>query len=474
MKTECTSSQLEFGFHGRRWVTVGFDGGDLTSEGGGLLLRETDACLGLMRRLASCFRDWRDASAVEHTVQDLVSQRVYGVALGYEDLNDHDQLRRSSLMALLVGKSDITGGARRRLRDRGNALASPSGLNRLELSRPEQARSDRYKRIAADHESLDRLLVDVFLESHDTAPEEIVLDLDATDDPLHGAQEGRFFHGFYRSYCYLPLYMFCGDHLLLARLRRSNRDASAGTVEELRRIVPQIRAAWPDTRIILRGDSCFAREEIMAWCEARGVDYVFGLARNQRLERRIEKALRKSRRRCLERDEASRRFREFGHRTLSSWSRKRRVVGKAEWLPGGRNPRFVVTSLPPSRFGKRDLYEKLYCARGDMENRIKEQQLDLFADRTSTRTIAGNQMRLYWASFAYVLMAALRRIALAGTRFARAQCGTIRLKLLKIAAQLRITHRRIRLALPSAFPWQTDFQAALDNLARRRRCQPAA
>ena len=474
MMTECTSSQLEFGFHGRRRLTAGFDGGDLTSDVGGLLLRETDARLDLMRRVASCFGDCRDPSAVEHTVQDLVSQRIYGVALGYEDLNDHDQLRRSSLMALLVGKPDITGGDRRRERDQGSPLASPSGLNRLELSRPEQARRDRYKRIAADHESLDRLLVDVFLESHDSAPAEIVLDLDATDDPLHGAQEGRFFHGFYRSYCYLPLYIFCGDHLLLARLRTSNRDASAGTVGELLRIVPQIRSAWPDTRIILRGDSCFAREEIMAWCEAEGVDYVFGLARNQRLERRIEKALRKSRRRCLMTGEASRRFREFRYRTVRSWSRKRRVVAKAEWLPKGRNPRFVVTSLPSSRFAKRDLYEKLYCARGDMENRIKEQQLDLFADRTSTKTIAGNQMRLYWASFAYVLMAALRRVALVGTQFARAQCGTIRLKLLKIAAQLRITHRRIRLALPSAFPWQDDFKAALDNLAKRPRYQPAA
>ena len=474
MKTQCTSSQLEFGFHGRRRVMAGFDGGDLTSEGGGLLLRETEARLGLMSRLASCFRDFRDPSRVEHTVQDLVSQRIYGVALGYEDLNDHDQLRRSSLMSLLVGKSDITGGDRRRRRDKGNPLASPSGLNRLELSRPERARSDRYKRIAANHEALDRLLVDLFLESHDRAPAEIVLDIDATDDPLHGAQEGRFFHGYYRSHCYLPLYLFCGEHLLLARLRTSDRDASDGAVAELSRIVPQIRAAWPETRIILRGDSGFAREEIMAWCRAEGVDYVFGLARNQRLERRVEKALRKSRRRCLATGNASRRFREFGYRTERTWSRRRRVVGKAEWLPKGRNPRFVVTSLPPRRFGKRDLYEKLYCARGDMENRIKEQQLDLFADRTSTRTIAGNQMRLYWASFAYVLMAALRRMALAGTQFARAQCGTIRLKLLKIAALLSISHRRIRLALPSAYPWQADFEAALDNLARRPRYQPAA
>ena len=309
MTTECTSSQLEFGFHGRRRVTARFDGGRLTSDGGGLLLRETDSRPGLMSRVASCFRDWRSPSLVEHTLQDLVSQRIYGVALGYEDLNDHAELRRDSLFSLLVGKSDITGENRRRLRDKGSALASPSGLNRLELSRPGHAEEDRYKRIAADHEAMDRLLVDVSVESHDQAPEEIVLDLDATDDPVHGDQEGRFFHGYYRSYCYLPLYIFCGDHLLLARLRCSNQDGSAGTVEELEPLIARIRSAWPDTRIILRGDSGFCREEIMAWCEARGVDYVLGLARNQRLERRIEKPLRKSRRRSLATSEPSRRFR---------------------------------------------------------------------------------------------------------------------------------------------------------------------
>ena len=467
MKTECTASDLEFQRHGSRRVTARFDGGRLTSDGGGLLLRETEARVGLLRRMASCFRDYRNPSDVEHTVQDLVSQRVYGLALGYEDLNDHNQLRGDSALALLVGKSDITGMSRRRERDRGRPLASASALNRLELSRWDQAAGDRYKRIAADWGKLDRLLTDVFLEAHDQPPEEIWLDIDATDDPLHGNQEGRFFHGYYRSHCYLPLYVFCGEHLLLSRLRSSNRDASAGTVEELAPIVARIRAAWPESRIVVRGDSGFCREKIMAWCEAEGLGYVLGVARNARLEAKLKPALRKSRRRFAATGKASRRFREFRYRTLSTWSRSRRVVGKAEWLAKGANPRFVVTNLPRSRVGKQALYEQLYCARGDMENRIKEQQLDLFADRTSTATLAGNQMRLYFSSCAYVLMCAMRRLALNGTRYAKAQCGTIRVRLLKIAARLRVTHRRVWLALSSAYPWQDDFAQALDNLRRR-------
>lgn len=474
MKTECTSSQLEFGFHGRRRVTARFDGGRLTTEGGGLLLRETDARIGLLGRMASCFRDYRSQSSVEHTVRDLVSQRVYGLALGYEDLNDHNQLRLDAFMALLVGKSDITGEDRRRARDKGRPLASASGLNRLELSLPEEARGSRYKRIPADTAALDGLLVDLFLEAHGEAPAEIVLDLDATDDPLHGEQEGRFFHGYYRCYCYMPLYAFCGEHLLLARLRRSDQDASVGTVRELAPIVARFREAWPDTRIVLRGDSGFCRERIMAWCEREGLSYVFGVARNPRLARRLAKALAKSRRRFHKTGKASRRFREFRYRTRSSWSRKRRVVGKAEWLGKGGNPRFVVSNLPRRRIGKQPLYEQLYCARGDMENRIKEQQLGLFADRTSTATMAANQLRLYFSSFAYVLLAAMRRLALADTDNDTLQCSTLRLRFLKIAARLRITHRRIWIHLSNAFPWQNDFAQALANLQRKPLYHPPA
>ena len=474
MTTECTPSQLEFGFHGRRRVTACFDGGRLTTDAGGLLLRDTDARIGLLDRMASCFVDYRDPSAVEHTVRDLVSQRVYGLALGYEDLNDHNQLRLDSLMALLVGKSDITGGDRRRARDKGRPLASASGLNRLELSLPEEAQGSRYKRIPADTAGLDRLLVDLFLEAFEEAPAEIVVDLDATDDPLHGTQEGRFFHGYYRCYCYMPLYAFCGDHLLLARLRQSDQDASAGTVRELTPIVARIREAWPDTRIVLRGDSGFCRERIMAWCEAEGLFYVFGVARTPRLARRLAKALAKSRRRFHKTGKPSRRFREFLYRTRSSWSRKRRVVGKAEWLEKGGNPRFIVSNLPRRRAGKQPLYEQIYCARGDMENRIKEQQLDLFADRTSTATMAANQLRLCFSSFAYVLLAAMRRLALADTDNDRLQCGTMRLRFLKIAARIRITHRRIWIHLSNAFPWQNDFAQALANLQRKPLYHPPA
>ena len=474
MMTECTRSQLDFGDHGRRQVTACFDGGRLSTEGGGVLLPATDARIGLMRRLASCFRDHREPSGVEHSVQDLVSQRVYGLALGYEDLNDHNQLRLDALMALLVGKSDIVGADRRRERDKGRPLASASSLNRLELSRPDKASGHRYKRIPADVASLDRLLVELFLEAYEEAPEEIVLDLDATDDPLHGDQEGRFFHGYYRCYCYMPLYAFCGEHLLLARLRQSDQDGSAGTVRELTPIVARIREAWPDTRIILRGDSGFCRERIMAWCEREGIGYVFGVARNQRLERWLAPALRKSRRRFHATEKSSRRFRECRYRTRSSWTRRRRVVGKAEWLQKGGNPRFVVTNLPRSRAAKQALYEELYCARGDMENRIKEQQLDLYADRTSTAKMAANQLRLYFSSFAYVLLVAFRRLGLPGTSDDRLQCGTLRLRFLKIAARLRITHRRVWIHLPTAFPWQGDFAQALANLQRKPLYHPPA
>ena len=450
MSTQCTPTQLEFHGFGRREVVARFDGGRLTSDGGGILLREVDRRLGLMAGIARCFADHRDPRKVEHTVSELVAQRVYGLALGYEDLNDHDALRGDSLLALLVGKADPTGEKRPRERDRGYPLAGSSTLNRLELGGPEDAAGDRYRRIAADTGALDGVLLDIFLESRAEAPEELWLDLDATDDPLHGGQEGRFYHGYYKGYCYLPLYIFCGEHLLCARLRPSDGDASGGSVEELERIVGRMRGRWPGTRIVVRGDSGFCREEIMRWCEDNGVGYVLGLARNARLVRRIEKALRKSRRRHAATGAASRRFREFRYRTRKTWSRSRRVVAKAEHLAKGSNPRFVVTSLGRDVAGPQRLYEELYCARGDMENRIKEQQLDMFADRTSAATMRANQLRLYFASFAYVLMHGLRRLGLAGTRWARAQCGTLRTRLLKVAARVRVTARKVWLSFPSA------------------------
>ena len=466
MATQCTPRQMEFHAFGRRAVVGRFDGGRLTSDAGAILLREVDRRLGLMARIARCFTDYRNPTKIEHSVGELVAQRVGGIALGYEDLNDHDALRADSLLALLAGKSDLTGAQRARDRDRGHPLAGSSTLNRLELSRPQAAAGDRYCRIAADSEALDRVLVELFLDAHDPAPPEIWLDLDATDDPLHGDQEGRFFHGYYKSYCYLPLYIFCGEHLLCARLRPSNQDASAGSVAELTRIVGQIRARWPEVRVVIRGDSGFCREEILAWCEDNDVDYVLGLARNPRLQRRIGKALRKSRSRHAVTGAPSRRFREFRYRTRDSWSRSRRVVAKAEHLAKGANPRFVVTSLGPEVAGPQRLYENLYCARGDMENRIKECQLDLFADRTSTATLRANQLRLYFASFAYVLMHGLRRLGLAGTRWARAQCGTLRVKLLKVAARVRITARKVWLSFSSVYPYRDAFTTAAAALCR--------
>ena len=471
MQTQCNSARMVFQGHGRREVVADFDGGRLSSDGGALLLREADGVFGVTRRLAECLTDHRDPARTEHGLPGMVAQRVMGIALGYEDVNDHDRLRDDSVLALAVGRDDVTGADRRRERDRGHPLAGSSTLNRMELGTPDEAGADRYKRIIADEGAVDRLMVDLFLEAHAGAPEEIVLDLDATDDPLHGGQEGRFFHGYYGHYCYLPLYITCGDHVLCSRLRTADIDASEGALDEVIRIVGQIREAWPDTRILLRGDSGFCRDEIMDWCERNGVGFVFGLARNPRLVREIQRQMRRSRSRCVATGEASRRFRSFRYRTRSSWSRTRRVVGKAEVLPGhgGDNPRFVVTSLPGRRIDARALYEDLYCARGDMDSRIKEQQRELFADRTSCETMRANQLRLYLSAFAGILMRTIRAFGLAGTPMARAQPGTIRAMLLKVACLVRVSVRRIRVSLSSVFPHREIFAAAAAALRRAAR-----
>jgi hypothetical protein len=462
--TECNAEQLEFHGLGKRVVVADFDGGMISSDGGGLLLREAAQRTGLIDRLAEQFVDYRDPDAVEHSVRDLVAQRVFGLALGYEDLNDHDRLRLDPLLAVLVGKDDPTGQDRTNPRDRGKALASSSTLNRLELTPWDANAESRYKKIVAKPAAMDRLLVEHFLDAHATAPETIWLDLDATDDPLHGNQEGRFFHGYYGHYCYLPLYIFCGEHLLHAQLREADCDAASGSVAAVARIVSQIRARWFGAKIVLRGDSGFCREDLMAWCEANGVDFVFGLAKNARLLKRIGDAMFEAERQFHLTGKASRVFEDFEYRTVKSWSRSRRVVAKAEHLCKGANPRFVVTTLPAARADARTLYEDLYCARGDMENRIKEQQLDLFADRTSTHTLRANQIRLYFSSFAYVLLCDLRRLGLQGTELARAQSGTIRLKLLKIGAQVRVSVRRVRIAFSEGFPAPALFRQVLRNL----------
>lgn len=451
MPTHCISEQFEFkGFDGHK-VVAAFDGGAITSDAGALILRQVDAAIDLTGRVAACFRDYRRADYTVHSLRTLVGQRIAAIALGYEDINDHDTLRHDPVLGLL--SQSLTP-----KRNDCAVLAGKSTLNRLEHGRVGEP--TRYHKIAYDGQALEALFVDLFVEAHATPPSEIVLDLDATDDPLHGHQEGRFFHGYYDCYCYLPLYIFCGRHLLAAKLRRANIDASKGAVEEVERIVRQIREAWPVVSIVLRADSGFARDELMAWCEENGVDYVFGLARNKRLEGEIADAMEEAHIQAEASGEAARVFRDFMWLTLDSWSRRRRVVAKAEWTLQGANPRFIVTSLKAERLPARTLYEDIYCARGDMENRIKECQLDLYADRTSAHTMRANQLRLWFASFAYVLICALRRIGLARTRLAQATCGTIRLKLLKIGAQVRISVRRIKIAMASACPYADEFAMA--------------
>jgi len=464
--TECIPEQLEFHGLGRREVVGKFDGGTISTDGGAVLLREVEQRTGILSRLAERFTDHRDAELIEHTVEELIAQRVMGLALGYEDLNDHDRLRADHLLAMAIGKLDPSGRDRPRERDKGKPLASANTLNRLELTPSNANTKSRYKKIVADPQGMDDLLVELFLESYPKAPKRIWLDLDATDDPVHGQQEGRFFHGYYRHYCYLPLYIFCGEHLLCARLRSSDRDAAAGSEEELQRIVGQIRQRWPKTQIIIRGDSGFCREPLMAWCEANGVDYLLGLAKNKRLLRRLSKARLRAKEAFETLGQAARVFAEFPYRTRTSWSRARRVIGKAEHLSKGPNPRFVVTSLPANAGDAQTLYERDYCARGEMENRIKEQQLDLFADRTSTAELYSNQIRLYFSSFAYVLLCALRRLGLQGTTLARAQCGTIRHRLLKLATQVKISVRKVWLSFSQSYPYANLFCQIYTNLQR--------
>jgi hypothetical protein len=461
MTTDCNPQPLEFQGVGRRTVVAAFDGGTLTSDGGLLLLSEVERRRGILQQFAACFQDQRNPDYVEHRLEELIRQRVFGLALAYEDLNDHDELRTDPLLATAAGKADPTGNDRRQERDRGKPLAGKSTLNRLEGGAVKQ---DRYRKISVDTEAVDRFFVDVFLSVHESAPAQIILDLDATDDPLHGEQEGRFFHGYYGGYCYLPLYIFCGPHLLCARLRSSDRDASAGAVIEVERIVAQIRSRWPQVQIILRADSGFAREELMAWCEQHEVDFVFGLARNARLQRALGGESAQAREQFEQSGQAARLFRDFTYRTRKSWSSPRRVIGKAEHLAKGANPRFIVTSLTAESWPAATLYEQLYCARGEMENRIKEQQMCLFADRTSSHNLASNQLRLWFSSVAYTLLNELRRLGLQGTELACARCDTLRTKLLKIGAQIRVTVRRVWVHLASSYPYATLFTQIVGNL----------
>lgn len=462
--TDCILDQMELQGMGRRKIVASFDGGSVTSDAGALLLREVIMGTGLIKRFSGCFKDYRDQDRIEHPLENLLSQRISGLAMGYEDLNDHDRLRTDPLFATVVGQPDILGARRENPQDRGAALAGRNTLNRLEITPADASAESRYAKIVYDGAAIERFFTDWFIERHDKPLKTVWIDLDATDDPTHGNQEGKHFHGYYDCDCFLPLYLFCGDDLLSARLRTSDCDPMEGVMEDLARVVGQIRAKWPDSRIIVRGDSGFCREELMLWCEIQKIDYVLGLAQNSRLVEMIKKDLKKSKRRFKQTGKPSKRYRNLKYQTLSTWSRKRRVVAKAEHLEKGANPRFVVTSIKKSEFGVRALYEDLYCARGEMENRIKEQQMGLFSDRTSSHTLRANQLRLWFSSVAYLLMTEVRRVGLKGTEFEKAQCWTIRERLFKIGAVVTVSVRRIVVSMASSYPWQELFHQCLRNL----------
>jgi DDE family transposase len=465
METQCIQEQMAFQQLGRREVIGRFDGGMISSDAGGLLLREVERCFGILKRFSGCFRDYRDPQRTEHSIETLISQRVYGIALGYEDLNDHDSLRHDVVMGVLCEKSDPSGAERARKRDQGKAIAGKSTLNRLELTPEDANEKSRYKKIVAHGEQIDDLMMEVCIQAQPIAPKEVVLDVDATDDLIYGNQQGRFFHGYYGDYCYLPLYIFWGEYLLCARLRVASEDPASGVRQELERIVNKLRAAWPEVRIIVRGDSGFCRDEIMSYCEHNEkMDYVLGLAKNDRLNKQIQAEMVQAQQLQQQTQKAARVFKDFRYRTRKSWSCERRVVGKAEYLAKGANPRFIVTSMASEDKDARTLYEDFYCARGDMENRIKEQQLGLFADRTSTAWMRSNQLRLYFSSFAYIMMQTLRRLGLQGTELAQAQCDTIRLKLFKIGAQIQVTVRKVWISFSESYPYLGLFQRVFARL----------
>jgi hypothetical protein len=460
MRTDCSQDSFEFGTVEGRRVVGAFDGGQITSHAGGLLLGSSNRAIGLIERLARCFKDGRDPDALLHTLPTLIGQRIFAIALGYEDINDHDHLRHDPVLQVLAGK--LT-----RKRSNCAALAGKSTLNRLEHAA--KVGSDPYQKISYDEAAIAALFVTLCLESYVERPTRMIIDLDATHDPIHGEQEGRHFHGYYDCYCYLPLYVFCGRHLLAAKLRTADKDAADGAREEIARIVAQTRSRWPEVQIILRADSAFARDDLMVWCEDNGVDYIFGLARNERLVKAIRRELAQVRRESRRTKCAARRFKVLeGWETRESWSLPRRVIAKAEWTQGEANPRFLVTSLNWTD-DARYLYEDVYCARGDMENRIKECQTDMFAGRTSAASMRANQLRLWFAAFAYVLICALRRIGLTGTAMAVATCGTIRLKLLKIGALVTTSVRRIKIAMTSSCPYQDIFDHVHERLSAAAR-----
>jgi hypothetical protein len=471
--TECRNQPLLFQDLGSRKVVADFSGGTLSSDGGVLFLRQVDLSLGLTSRLAACFGDQRHQTFVEHSVPELLAQRLYAQALGYEDVNDHQQLRRDPLLATACGKKDPLG--EDRTFHPGPALAGPSTLNRLELSNNKKSRCHK---LPHDPKRIQALLLEMGARCLPKNAAEIVIDLDAMGHRVHGSQEGRHFSAYYDDYVYLPLYAFVGNIPLWAQLRTSDRDAAHGVVPALEQIVAAIRRRCKKARLIIRGDSGFCRDEIMAWCERQSrVYYALGLAKNSVLVERAQRAMMDARvRHCLTGAVRTRVFTEFEYQTKSqTWSRARRVIAKAEVTAQGDNPRFVVTNLPArgfkedqdkARFAAETLYEQFYCARGEMENVLKQQVLDLEADRMSTHHLVSNQLRLWLATFAYLLMERVRALGLYGSQLAQATVGSVRLKLLKVAAQVTVSVRRVYVQLSSACPLQELFGLCHRRLMR--------
>jgi hypothetical protein len=467
-KTECTSKQLHFQELDKRKVVGEFNGGTITSDAGALLLREIDRTRDYIQSFADCFTDYRNQDYIEFSVEELLRQRIFGICLGYEDLNDHDELRTDPLLATACGRIDPLGRNRKYEQDKGKALSGKSTLNRIEGGAVIKGGDDRYKKITVDFEKIENFFIDTFIKSYSEPPKSITLDIDATDDPLHGHQQGRFFHGYYDEYCYLPLYIFCGTQIIWSKLKTANCDPGNEALPDIIKVIERIRSSWPEVEIILRGDSGFCREEIMAWCEKNNVFYLFGISRNNRLSQRIKEEMKQARKLFLQNGEAARIYKDFMYKTLKSWSRRRRVIGKAEYLPRGENQRFIVTNLPKREYPGQELYVKIYCARGDMENRIKEQQLYLFADKTSCTMIRSNQLRLYFSSVAYVFLNELRNYAPPESKTAKAQCETLRLKLLKIGAVVTVSVRRVFVNVSSAYPYKNIFTKILASIQQNQ------
>ncbi len=439
--TECNTKPIAFSRLSGRKIQADFDGGKITSDGGALLLREVDRRLGLIDTLNECIADPRNQDLIVHRQRTLLAQRIFGIALGYEDLNDHQSLREDPVFQTVTERGI----------DDEVPLASPPTLCRLEN------RINRQSLV-----QMAEVFVEQFMVSHKRPPEQIILDFDATDDSVHGNQEGRFFHGYYNHYCFLPLYVFCGQQLLVSYLRPSKIDASKHSRAILKLLVRRFRQVWPEVPIIFRGDSGFCRWRLMRWCDRHDVGYIIGLAKNTVLTAKAQSWIDRSCQQFQESCEKQRVFADFTY-AAGTWDRQRRVIVKAEHLKQGSNTRFIVTNLPGD---PQELYDDLYCQRGDMENRIKEQQLYLFADRTSCHEFLSNQFRLMLSSAAYVLLDTLRRVGLKGTELACAQVSTIRLKLLKIGARVRCSARRIVLHLASGFPLQWLFHAIVGRLTQ--------